>query len=139
MKPQHRYLLDTNILSDLVRHPQGVVARRIHEHGEQTVFTSIIVACELRFGAAKRQSPRLSAQIEAILTAMNVLPLELPADKHYAGLRLHLELMGTPIGPNDLLLAAQALAENAILVTPNINEFHRVPGLTCANWLQASS
>ncbi len=137
MKPKHLFLLDTNILSDLVRNPQGVVARRIHEHGEQAVCTSIIVACELRFRAAKRQSPRLSAQVEAILAAMNVLPLELPADEHYARLRLHLEHMGTPIGPNDMLLAAQVLAENATLVTANINEFHRVPGLMCANWLQA--
>jgi len=137
MKPKHRFLLDTNILSNLVRHPQGVVAQRIHEHGEQAVCTSIIVACELRFGAAKRQSPRLSAQVEAILAAMDVLPLEAPADEQYARLRLHLEQMGTPIGPNDMLLAAQALAENATLVTTNTNEFHRVPGLICVNWLHA--
>jgi len=70
---------------------------------------------------------------------MNVLPLDLPVNKNYAGLRVHLELMGTPIGPNDMLLAAQALGENAILVTANPNEFHRVPGLTCVNWLQAGS
>lgn len=137
MKPKHRFLLDTSILSDLVRHPGGVVARHIHEHGEQAVCTSIIVACELRFGAAKRQSPRLSAQVEAILAAMDVLPLEAPVDEHYARLRLHLEQMGTPIGPNDMLLAAQAFAENATLVTANTIELHRVPGLLCVNWLQA--
>ena len=138
MKPEHRFLLDTNILSDLVRHPRGVVARRIHEYGELAVCTSIIVACELRFGAAKRQSPRLSAQVEAILTAMEVLPLEAPVDEHYARLRLHLERMSSPIGPNDMLLAAQALAENATLVSANTSEFHRVPDLMCVNWLQAS-
>lgn len=137
MKPKHRFLLDTNILSDLVRHPQGVVAQRIREHGEQAVCTSIIVASELRFGAAKRQSRRLSAQVQAILAAMDVLPLDAPADEHYARLRLHLEQTGTPIGPNDMLLAAQALAENATLVTANTSEFHRVPGLICVNWLQA--
>ena len=137
MTPKHRFLLDTNILSDLVRHPQGVVAQHIREHGEQAVCTSIIVACELRFGAAKRQSQRLSAQVEAILAAMNVLPLEAPADERYARLRLHLEQMGAPIGPNDMLLAAQALAENATLVTANTHEFLRVPGLICVNWLQA--
>ncbi len=137
MKPKHRFFLDTNILSDLVRHPQGVVAQRIREHGEQAVCTSVIVACELRFGAAKRQSPRLSAQVEAILAAMDVLSLEAPVDEHYARLRLHLELIGTPIGPNDMLLAAQALAENFTLVSANTNEFHRVPGLMCVNWLQA--
>ena len=138
MKPKHRFLLDTNILSDLVRRPRGVVARHIHEHGEQAVCTSIIVACELRFGAAKLQSPRLSSQVEAILAAMEILPLKAPVDEHYARLRLHLERIGTPIGPNDLLLAAQALVENATLVSANTGEFHRVPGLTCVNWLQAS-
>ena len=136
MNPKHRFLLDTNILSDLVRHPQGVVARRIHEHGEQAVCTSIVVACELRFGAAKRQSPRLSAQVEAILSAIDVLPLDAPVDEHYARLRLHLEQTGTPIGPNDMLLAAQALAENATLVSANTSEFHRIPELMCVNWLQ---
>jgi tRNA(fMet)-specific endonuclease VapC len=139
MKPKHRFLLDSNILSDLVRHPQGVVAQHIRKHGEQAVCTSIIVACELRFGAAKRQSSRLSAQVQAILAAMDVLPLDAPADEHYARLRLHLEQTGTPIGPNDMLLAAQALAENATLVTADTSEFHRVPGLICVNWLQAGS
>lgn len=136
MKTKRRFLLDTNILSDLVRHPQGIVARRIREQGEQAVFTSIIVACELRFGAAKRQSPKLTAQVEAILAAMDVLPLEAPVDEHYARLRLHLEQTGTPIGPNDLLLAAQALAENATIITANTREFKRVPGLAYENWLQ---
>ena len=78
------------------------LAWRIREQGEQAVFTSIIVACELRFGAAKRQSPKLTAQVEAILAAMDLLPLEAPVDEHYAWLRLHLEQTGTPIGPNDL-------------------------------------
>ena len=139
MKSKRRFLLDTNILADLVRHPQGIVARRIREQGEKSVFTSIIVACELRFGAAKRQSPRLTAQVEAILTAMVVRPLEGPVDAHYARLRLHLEERGTPIGPNDPLLAAQALAENAIIVTANTREFQRVPGLAHENWLQTGS
>lgn len=137
MRTTHRFLLDTNILSDLVRHPQGAVARHIHEYGEQAICTSIIVACELRFGAAKRQSSRLAAQVEAILAAMDVLPLDAPVDEHYARLRLHLEHMGTPIGPNDMLLAAQALAENATLVSANTSEFNRVPSLICVNWLQA--
>ena len=135
MNPKHRFLLDTNILSDLVRRPRGVVAQRIHDHGEQAVCTSIIVACELRFGAAKRQSPGLSAQVEAILAAMDVLPLEALVDEHYARLRLYLERMGAPIGPNDMLLAAQALAESATLVSANTGEFHRVPDLMCVNWL----
>ncbi|SDB53461.1 tRNA(fMet)-specific endonuclease VapC [Desulfonatronum thiosulfatophilum] len=137
MKLKHRFLLDTNILSDLVRHPQGIVAQRIREHGEQAVFTSIIVACELRFGAAKRNAPRLSAQVEAILAAMDVLPLEPPADEQYARLRLHLEQNGSPIGPNDMLIAAQALAEDSILVSANTKEFRHVPGLVTVDWLES--
>ena len=70
------YLLDTNILSHLVRQPQGTVAERIADVGEANVLTSVIVACELRFGAAKRGSRRLTRQVEAVLGALTVRPLE---------------------------------------------------------------
>ncbi len=89
-----RYLLDTNILSDLVRYPQGVIARRIEEVGEAAVCTSIIVAAELRFGAARKNSLRLTRQVEAILAAIEVLPLDTPVDRAYAQLRWVLEQMG---------------------------------------------
>lgn len=131
------YLLDTNILSELVRHPQGTVAQGIAGVGENAVCTSIIVASELRFGAAKRNAPRLAAQVETILSAIEVRPFDTPADHEYARLRLHLEQAGTPIGPNDMLIAAHALAIESILVTANTGEFSRVPGLTVENWLEA--
>lgn len=131
------FLLDTNILSTLVRQPQGVVAQRITQVGEEAVCTSIIVAAELRFGAAKRGAPRLTQQVEAILAALPVLPLELPADAGYAHIRWVLEQAGQPIGPNDLLIAAHALALKYTLVTANEREFARVPGLTVVNWLGA--
>ena len=92
-----RYLLDTHILSDLVRHPQGRVAACIAQVGEGSVCTSIIVASELRFGAAKRNAPKLTAQVEVILAAMDVRPFDTPADHEYAKLRLHFEQAGTPI------------------------------------------
>ena len=66
------YLLDTNILSDLLRHPQGVVAKRIAEVGEDAICTSIIVAAELRYGAAKRQSERLIGQLDLILSRVAI-------------------------------------------------------------------
>lgn len=132
-----RYLLDTNILSELVRHPQGTIAQAIARVGENAVCTSIIVASELRFGAAKRNAPRLAAQVEAILAAIEVRPFDTPADHEYARLRLHLEQAGTPIGPNDMLIAAHALAIESILVTANKGEFSRVPELTVENWLEA--
>ncbi len=130
-----RYLLDTNILFDLVRHPQGVVARRIASVEEPSVCTSIIVAAELRFGAARRNAPRLTHQVEAILSAIDVLPLDAPADRAYAGLRWTLEQAGQPIGPNDVLIAAHALASECALVTVNVAEFSRVTGLQVVNWL----
>jgi len=129
------YLLDTNILSDLVRRPQGVVAQKIAVVGENAICTSIIVAAELRFGAAKKNSVRLSNQIETILAAMLVVPFEVPSDRKYAHLRQLLESSGNPIGPNDLLIAAQAQTNEQILVTANVSEFSRVPGLQVENWL----
>jgi tRNA(fMet)-specific endonuclease VapC len=130
-----RYLLDTNILSDLVRNPQGAVAIRIAEAGEAAVCTSIIVAAELRFGAAKKNVERLTHQVECILAALDVLPFDAPGDEAYAQLRCALEQSGKPIGPNDLLIAAHALASGCVLVTANVDEFSRVAGLPVENWL----
>ena len=132
------YLLDTNILSDLVRHPQGIVKRWIERVGEGAVCTSIIAAAELRFGAAKRGSVALAAQVEKVLGAMRVQPLDLPADREYGRLRLQLEQAGQPIGANDLLIAAHALALGATVVTDNQREFQRVPGLRVESWLQTN-
>jgi tRNA(fMet)-specific endonuclease VapC len=134
-----RRLLDTNIVSDLVRNPQGQSAQRIAEIGEDAVCTSIIVAAELRFGAAKRASERLSRQLERILGALEIIPFDQPADTVYGNLRVQLEAAGTPIGGNDLLIAAQALALGHIVVTDNEREFGRVAGLTCENWLRGES
>lgn len=133
------YLLDTNILSDLIRQPAGRVRDRISDCGEDRICTSIVVASELRFGAAKKGSARLTAQMEAILSAISILPLDDPADRHYAEIRHALEAAGTPIGANDLLIAAHARALGQTLVTGNEREFRRVPGLMVENWLADES
>ncbi|HET6628582.1 MAG TPA: type II toxin-antitoxin system VapC family toxin [Woeseiaceae bacterium] len=130
-----RYLLDTNILSELVRAPQGLVAERISSTGEDAVCTSIVVAAELRFGAAKSGSRKLAERVDMILSALSVLPLEPPADRHYGRIRQHLAGQGTPIGPNDLLIAAHGLTLGLAVVTGNMREFSRVPGLKVENWL----
>jgi tRNA(fMet)-specific endonuclease VapC len=135
--PRH-YLLDTNIVSDLVRHPQGLVASRIEQVGEQNVLTSVIVACELRYGAAKRGSRKLIRQVEAVLGAITILPLQAGADRHYAAIRTALERKGTIIGAHDLLIAAQARSIHAVCVTANVSEFRRVRGLRVENWLAPS-
>jgi tRNA(fMet)-specific endonuclease VapC len=131
-----RYLLDTNIVSDLVRNPQGKIAEQILKVGETKVFTSIIVAAELRHAAEKKQSPRLSAQLEAVLGALEILPLEKPVDVSYGSIRAQLERAGKPIGANDLLIAAQALALGYTVVTDNEREFSRVKELHIENWLR---
>jgi tRNA(fMet)-specific endonuclease VapC len=131
-----RYLLDTNILSDLVRHPQGRVAEQIRRVGEDKVCTSIVVAAELRFGAAKRGAPRLTAQLETVLSVMEVLALEPPADETYGAIRTQLERAGKPIGGNDMLIAAHAKSLGYKMVTDNEREFSRIEGLNCENWLK---
>jgi len=130
------YLLDTNILSDLVRNPQGLVAAQITKAGEDTVCTSIIVAAELRYGGTKSNSAKLAERIDLILSAVEILPLETPADHQYAAIRHHLTREGKLIGPNDLLIAAHALASGLTVVTANVVEFSGVPGLKVENWLQ---
>jgi tRNA(fMet)-specific endonuclease VapC len=131
------YLLDTNIVSELVRRPGGTVATRIADVGEDSICTSVVVAAELRFGAAKSDSKRLSERVGLLLSALEILPLEPPADERYAEIRHHLARQGTPIGPNDLLIAAHALAADLTLVTANTREFERVPSLRVENWLLA--
>eukprot|EP01034_Spumella_vulgaris_P008073 gene8073-10274_t len=91
------YLLDTNILSDLIRHPDGAVATRIADIGEDAIVTSIVVAGELRFGAERRGSARLTGRVEELLSLVAVLPLKEDADAHYGRLRTDLERRGTPI------------------------------------------
>jgi len=130
-----KYLLDTNIVSDLTRHPQGIIAEKIEVVGESKVCTSIIVASELRFGAVKRSSRQLSERVDLILAALSIVAIEPPVDIHYAEIRLYLERKGAPIGPNDLLIAAQARALGLTVVTANEREFSRVPGLAVENWL----
>lgn len=131
------YLLDTNILSDLLRNPKGAVAKHIAEVGEGTICTSVVVAAELRYGAAKSSPSALADRVDLILSAIEILPLKVPADRAYGQLRDLLTRNGTPIGPNDLLIAAHALAEELTVVTANVKEFSRVPRLGVENWLAA--
>lgn len=130
------YLLDTNTLSSLIRQPQGRVAERIEEVGEENIVTSVIVACELRYGAAKRGSRRLTRQVEAVLGALTIRALESDVERAYAAIRVALEKKGTPIGAHDMLIAAHARALDAVCVTDNTSEFKRVPALKVENWLR---
>lgn len=134
----YTHLLDTNIVSDLIRHPNGRVKEKIAEIGEASVCISLIVASEIKFGCAKKASKPLTARAEIILGALPILPLEEPADAHYAEIRSTLEAQGQPIGPNDLLIAAHARTLGLTLVTANEAEFGRVKDLKVENWLSVA-
>jgi tRNA(fMet)-specific endonuclease VapC len=133
----HRYLLDTNILSDLIRNPAGRVTAHLKRLAEDEACTSIVVVSEIRFGLAKRGSKRLAVQAERVLAQLVVLPMDQPVDRHYAEIRADLARIGKPIGSNDLFIAAHARAVGLTLVTDNVEEFSRVPGLAVENWLAA--
>ncbi|WP_407160605.1 type II toxin-antitoxin system VapC family toxin [Bradyrhizobium sp. STM 3557] len=128
-------MLDTNIISDLIRNPQGKVIEHILRVGEQNICTSVIVAAELRYGCIKSGSPRLRLAVADLLGEITVLPFDAPADDHYGAVRTALEATGKPIGGNDLLIAAHACAMGATIVTANDREFKRVRGLSVENWL----
>ena len=130
-----RYLLDTNIVSDLVRNPQGKVAQHIRKVGEAQVCTSIVVAAELRYWATKIGFAAALGPARGVLGALEVLPFETPADAAYGLLRTRLEQAGRPMGANDLLIAAQALAFGHVIVTDNEREFAHVEDLRRENWL----
>jgi tRNA(fMet)-specific endonuclease VapC len=130
------FLLDTNIVSDLMRHPRGRVAEKIAAAGEEQICTSIIVTAELWYGASKRGSPRLAAQLKEVLRGIEILRLESPVDVIYGELRTRLEKRGRPISANDMLIAAQAMALSHTLVTDNEREFARIEGLSVENWLR---
>ena len=131
-----RYLLDTNVLSQLIRDPRGPIAQRLATAGDAQVFTSVVVASELRFGARKKGSPLLTDRVERLLASIEVAPLEVGVDRIYADLRHALESSGQMIGANDLFIAAHALEQDATLVTDNVAEFKRVSGLHLENWVR---
>lgn len=132
-------LLDTHIISDMMRDLQGPAARRamaINQlDGVRPLCTSVVVQCELEFGLARRKNARLEVAYHGVMATVDVLPLDEKVVEHYARLRIQLEAIGQPIGPNDALIAAHALALNATLVSADA-EFLRVPGLRVENWLK---
>lgn len=134
------YLLDTNALSELVRNPDGPVAATYRvkaKEPESILLTSIIVACEVRYGLAKNYSASVEQRANEVLARIPPEPIGLGVDDAYAAIRSDLERRGQPIGQNDMLIAAHALALGAILVTDNTREFKRVKGLKVENWLRS--
>lgn len=128
-------MLDTNVVSEMIRNPAGRAAQRARAAGE-AVCVSVIVAAELRYGCARKGSPQLLRRVEEFLSEVPVLPFDVPADSEYGGIRAELEAAGRPIGSNDLLIAAHACALAATIVTANVGAFRGVRGLNVENWLE---
>lgn len=133
------WMLDTDTLSDLIRNPRGVLKGRLDATDPDAVCTSIVVACELRFGARRKGSEVLTKRVDQLLDTLAVLPLDPPADEHYADIRATLERSGTPSGSHDLFIAAHARSRGMTLVTHNTREFERVPDLRVEDWLVSQS
>ena len=133
------WMLDTNTLSDLIRNPRGALVQRLSSMEPDAVATSIVVACELRFGARRKGSDALTSRVEQLLGALTVLPFDEPADQHYADIRAALERAGTPIGNHDLFIAAHARSRGMTLVTHNTREFERVPELSVEDWMASAT
>ena len=130
-----RYLLDTNVCIDYLtgRYP-GVVAR-LHSCTPEEVGVSSIAVAELRYGAEKSEQPRNNNRsLDLLFEDLQVVDFDSRAAAAYGTLRTELESRGEPIGPNDMLIAAQALHARLIVVTDNVREFSRVRGLTVENW-----
>ena len=130
-----RFMLDTNVISDLIRNPDGAVQRAVSRIGTPAISISSIVASELRFGYLKRGSDRLAQLVENMISRVEVVPYDDTASVHYARIRKALHASGRPIGPVDLFIAAHARSLDLTLVTNNIREFSRVDGLKLENWL----
>lgn len=130
-----RWLLDANIISEAVRNPRGALAARLAGVPEGELCTSVVAAAELRYGAARKASARLTDSVKAVLGALDVAPLEPPVDEVYGELRARLEAQGRPLGANDLWIAAHALALGCVLVTDD-RGFEGIDGLVVENWLR---
>lgn len=128
-----RFLLDANAVIAALNDPLGPVSRRLRAHVPADVGVSAVVMHELYFGAFKSQRrERNLALVDAL--RFEVLPLDIEDARHAGEIRALLAAQGTPIGAYDILIAGQARARSLTLVTRNLREFTRVPGLTTENW-----
>jgi tRNA(fMet)-specific endonuclease VapC len=134
-----RYLLDTNICIYVINARPAAVLERFRQEPMGQIGISSLTAAALAFGVAKGASTRNREALEMFLAPLEVLPFDASAIWRYGDLRAALERSGQPIGAIDTLIAAHALAANAILVTNNTREFMRVPGLRLENWADATA
>ena len=129
-----RYMLDTDTSSFIIRGGNETLREMVERHAD-SLCVSVVTEAELRFGARKRGSARISSSVECFLALVDIMPWGSRAAARYAEIRVALEGAGTPIGNMDMLIAASALAENCRIVTHNTAHFSRVPGLEIEDWV----
>lgn len=130
-----RFLLDTNACVDYLTGRYPAVVERIQAASPDDLCVTSVVVAELRYGADHSARRRTNhARIDAFLEEIQCLDFDLRAAATYGQLRARLEAQGAPIGPNDMLIAAQALSRGLTVVTDNVGEFRRVSGLKVQNW-----
>lgn len=129
-----RYLLDTNICIYAIKHRPPEVLAALRAHESEGLGVSSITVAELQFGAVKSGSVRNLTALAHFLEPLEIADFDRSAAVAYGHLRATLEAAGTPIGPLDTQIAAQALALAVVLVTHNTREFVRVPGLRIEDW-----
>ena len=129
------FCLHTNIWSYILRQPNESLVRHLKDCRSADIRFTELVRAELLFGALRSaRADFLRTRIGQLLAPYGSLAFDHPAAEHYAEIRAHLERAGEPISPNDLIIAATARAAGATLVTANLREFARVPGLSCVDW-----
>jgi len=129
------YMLDTNVLSAIGRDPEGLLARRLAVVDAEVSVSSIVLG-EIVYGVENNPAAQSSGRTLAAVNLLNVAPFDAAAAMAYGRIRAELRRAGTPIGANDMLIAAHAVALDATLVTDNVKEFSRVPGLKLENWMR---
>lgn len=131
------YAIDTMIATVVIRGRNQALARRLLSYRVETIAIPEMVRAELYVGVAKSAQPMENRkQVDRFLGRYRLLPFEGDAVWRCAEIRAGLERAGQPIGANDLVIAATALAHGCVLVTDNVREFARVPGLAVENWLE---
>lgn len=128
-----RYMLDTNAVISLLNDPTGTVSQRLRQKDPVDVRVSVVVMHELYYGAYKGQRRKSNL---ALLNTLHfeIVPMTMEDARHAGEIRALLAARGAPIGPYDILIAGQARARGLTLITRNLREFTRVPGLTTENW-----
>ena len=130
------YMLDTNICIYVIKKKPEAVLKRFQSLMGNDICISSITLAELEYGVKHSANPAKNQQaLIRFLLLINVLPFDANAATKYGEIREHLQKKGTPIGALDMLIASHAKAEDLILVTNNLKEFERVPGLKVENWI----